>query len=195
MSAVTTSVGLVNLALTRIGHNTITSIGESTKAGQLADVHYEAMRDAALRSHPWNFAIKHATLAQDDADAADDFTYQYALPSSPYCLKVIRTGQERDGLTHDYRIEGRYLKSDETDVDIEYIGRVTAVGEYDALFVQILALQLAIRFCMPLADNATLLGELKEELKDILPVGRVIDAQEGAARDFVDGSGWANSRL
>jgi hypothetical protein len=196
MTAVTSDEGIVNLALTRLGHSVISSIGESTKAGALAAVHYDATRDAVLRAHPWNFAIKRAELAQDDADNSE-YAYQYALPSvsGSYCLKVLRTWLEAQGLEDDYRIEGRYLMSNETTVEIEYIARVLTVGQYDPLFIQVLALTLAARFAIPLTNNRSLLAECREELREIQPVAQSVDAQEGTPREIVDNRGWLFSRL
>lgn len=196
MTAITSDVGICNLALTRLGHSAISAIGESTKGGQLTDIHYEATRDAVLRAHPWNFAILRAELAQADADNSE-YAYQYALPSTSgsYCLKVLRTWLEAQGLEDDYRIEGRYLLSNETTVEIEYIGRVLSVGQYDALFIQVLALTLAMRMAIPLTNNRALLAELREELKDIQPAAQSVDAQEGTPREIVDNRGWLFSRL
>lgn len=196
MTAVTSDEGICNLALSRLGHHAISAIGESNVAGQQCAIHYEAARDALLRAHPWNFAIKRAELAQDDADNSE-YAYQYALPSvsGSYCLKVLRTWMEAQGLEDDYRIEGRFLMSNETTVEIEYIARVLTVGQYDPLFIQCLALMLAARMCIKLTNNRGLLAEIREELKDIQPTAQSVDAQEGTPREIVDNRGWLFSRL
>ena len=102
MTAVTTDVGICNLALTgHLGTTPISAIGESTKAGQVCDLHYEAARDALLRAHPWNFAIKRVALAQDGTKTTElealeyEFDYGYALPAD--CLKVLRSQLEQLG--------------------------------------------------------------------------------------------------
>jgi hypothetical protein len=201
MTAITTSVGIVNLALVHLGHNAITTIGESTKAGQLSAAVYEATRDALLRSHPWNFAIVRKSLAQDSGASATlaaleyEYDYAYTLPTNPYCLKSIRTSAEAAGLDHDYRIEGRYLLTNEATVELEYIGRVTTVTEYDALFVRLLALDLAVSMGLALTDNAALIDRLIEMRKDMNEAAMGVDAQEGKPRETVDATGWINARL
>ncbi len=196
MSEITTSVGICNLALGHLGKPPISAIGEATRGGQLCGLHYEATRNALLRAHPWNFAIKRATLAEDSvASDALPFEYEHAFTLPSDCLKVVRTSQEADGLEHDYRIEKRYLLTDETDVSIEYVYKCTTVGDYDALFIQLLALDLAIRMCMVLANSNSLLQTLTEMRKDMSPGALTIDAQEGASRDGYDVNNWLNGRL
>lgn len=60
-----TEVSICKLALTRVGQdpNSLTALADATKEGRLCTVHYEPSRDAVLRAHPWNFAIKRADLA------------------------------------------------------------------------------------------------------------------------------------
>lgn len=196
---ISTSVDIVNLALVgHLGKFAITAIGESTRGGQLAAVHYDAARDARLRSHPYNFAIRRASLVKDDAaSAALAFEYgnAFTLPASPYCLKVIRTSLDALGCDHDYRIEGRLLLTNEDSVSIEYIARVTAVGEYDAEFVQLLALDLAILMCMPVADSNALLQTLTGMRDGLARDAQAIDAQEGAARSLVETFSWIEARF
>jgi len=200
MAEVTTDVGICNLALVgHLGSNPISSLGESTKQGQLCDQIYEATRNALLRSHPWNFAVTRVALAQD-SDATDDLTdldfefdYAYTLPAD--CLKVLRTQLEAEGCDDEYRIEGRFLLSNESSVSIEYIKKATTVGEYDPLFVQTLALMLAVRMCSRMTDNAALKQALQAELKELQQVSQSVDGQEGTPRPIVDNDGWINARL
>ena len=197
MPTVSTEVEIVNMALTRLGHDEITAIGEANKAGRLCARWYVPVRDALLRSHPWNWAIKRVELASSVSDTPDhEYDYGFPLPSD--FLKLIRTSAESEGLDDDYRIEhgssGSILVShDDSDVAIEYIARITDVARYDPLFVQCLALNLAAAMCMALADNASLLQMLKEELKEITPAARTTDAQEGTPRQMMTDT-WVLAR-
>lgn len=196
MSEITTSVKICNLALGHLGKPPISAIGEATRGGQLADLHYEATRNALLRSHPWNFAIRRASLLQDAVEtAAIPFEYGFAYTLPTDCLKVIRTSQEALGLAHDYAITKRFLYSDEDEVSIEYVYKSTTVGDYDPLFIQVLALDLAIAMCMVLADSASLLDRLTTTRNSLAPTAQTVDAQEGSARDGSDNCGWLQARL
>ena len=81
MSAVTSELEIYNLALSRIGQDTLSSVDESSKAGRLCRLHYALLRDAVLRAHPWNFAMRRVELAQVTFTPAFEYDYAYALPT------------------------------------------------------------------------------------------------------------------
>jgi hypothetical protein len=199
MAEITTAVGICNLALGHLGKPPITTIGENTRGGQLCDLHYEATRNALLRSHVWNFATKYVSLAEDAVQTAvlealaGEYTRAFTLPSD--LLKVVRTSQEAAGYDHDYRITKRWLYTNESVVAIEYVFKNTTVTDYDALFVQVLALDLAIAMCMVLASSASLLDKLTEMRRNALPVAQSVDAQEGSPRDGYASCAWLQARL
>ena len=56
-----TNVEIANLALTRLGHDSISAFSPSgNKAARWFDSHYEGIKLALLRAHQWNFAIRRA---------------------------------------------------------------------------------------------------------------------------------------
>lgn len=198
-----TETDICNLALTRIGHNQITSLSEGTKAADLCTLHYALSRDFMLRDHHWNFSIRRSTLALSATSPNHEFTYQHALPSD--CLKVVRTDLDdvSGGIEYGYpystgapyRIEGRFLLCDEATVSIEYVSRVTDTAQFDALFVDCLAQRLAAELAMPLADNATLAKNMWDIYSMKVREARSVNAQEGTPREFVDATGWLTARL
>lgn len=208
MSA-TSETEIVNLALSRLGHKTITSLTEGTTEADMASVQYPHCRDSLLRSHPWNFAIKRAALAQDATAPNHEFSARYALPTD--CLKVIRTSWEATGIASTavygfpglvggyespipYRIEGRYLLCNESTVSVEYIARITDTAQFDEMFTDCLAQRLAAEMAMRLTDNASLTDNAWSLYQSKLAEARVIDAQEGTPRDVVDVSGFIFAR-
>lgn len=190
----TSETDICNLALTRLGEPTITSLSASSKGAQLGKLHYARTRDALLRSHPWNFSIKRAELSLASATPAFEFDYAFTLPSD--CLKVIRTRWDAD-LTQsaEYRIEGRTLLSNSDTAAIEYIARITNPDQFDDLFVDLLAQRLAAEISMSITDNQALTKNLWEIYQAKLAEARTTDAQEGTPRDVVDAGDWVLSRL
>jgi hypothetical protein len=208
MSA-TSEAEICNLALTRLGHMQISNLDEGTKAADLCKLHYPRSRDAMLRSHPWNFAVKRATLALSTATPNHEFAYLHALPTD--CLKVIRTSWEADGATGTavygfpglmgyadtvtpYRIEGKFIACNETVVKIEYISRITDTAQFDDLFTDVLAQRVAAEICMALTDNQSAAQSVWQIYTSKLTEARLHDAQEGTPRDVVDLSGWIMTR-
>lgn len=209
MSA-TSDTEICNIALTRLGHEMIASLTAGTKAADLCNLHYPRVRDAMLRSHPWNFAIKRVTLAQSTTTPNHEFDYYHTLPVD--CLKVIRTSWEADGTvgaavygfpglmgyaeqTAPYRIEGRTIATNEDTVKIEYIAQITDTSQFDELFTDCFAQRLAAEISMALTDNATLTKGLWDIYNAKMVDARTSDAQEGTPRAAVDLSGWITARV
>lgn len=185
-------VSICNIALTRLGHDAITSLGADVKAARLCALHYPETRDYLLRAHPWNFAVKRVDLGLHVDAPTFEYGYQFTLPDD--CLKVIRTESESLGWTDDYRIEGRKLLAHDTAVGIEYISRVTDPNEMDALFRDALSARLAAELAVGMTDNATLAKELFEIAENKLRLAFTADAQEGTPRDH-NSDVWLVARL
>ena len=58
-------VDIANRALQKLGAESIVSLTQDSENARACNLCYEPIRDAELRAHPWNFAIKRASLAAD----------------------------------------------------------------------------------------------------------------------------------
>lgn len=209
----TSVTDISNLALTRIGHSQISNLDENSKGADLCTLHYPICRDAVLRAHPWNFAIRRATLAQSATTPNHEFTYYHVLPSD--CLKVIRTNWEADGLTStaiysypdsfniwdsEYRIEsvsgvGKCIATHESVVKIEYIAQITDTSLFDPLFVDLLAQRMAAELAPAFTDTQSMSKAMWDIYQAKLAEARTTDAQEGTPRETVDVSPWIAARV
>jgi len=209
-------VDICNLALTRIGHGQIASLGEGSKAGDLCTLHYPMCRDSLFRAHPWNFTIRREALAAS-ADYTPAFEFDYYFPLPTDCIKVIRTDFEAGGSSSTavygfpgmsgyvndavpYRLEnhsvlGRVIACSESTLEIEYIAKVTDPAQFDELFVDLLAQRLAAEICVAFTDTQSLAKQMWEVYQSKLVEARTIDAQEGSAREIVDLSPWLQARV
>ena len=181
-----TEVSICSNALRKLGDDPITSLTEDTERARLCNAFYESSRDSLLRSHPWNFAITRATLAQLSTTPAYGFAYQYALPTDPYCLRVL----EMEYQDYIFKIEnlatvGRVLLSDESTAKILYIGRITDTALFDSLFVDTLTAHLALKLAYPITNSVTLQAQMQKLYQLKLSEARSVDGQEGFIDDLV----------
>lgn len=155
---------------------------------------YAPMRDAVLRSHPWNCAIHRRTLTSLSATPDGDWDYQFQLPASPHCLRVLQVGEVEDQPV-EWVVEGRRLLTNEgTSIKLKYIKRITDTNEFDSLLVDAIALKIGIKICMPLVKDQKIKDSLIKELELVaLPEARTIDAQEGSGQQYVVDD-WERSR-
>lgn len=173
-------VAICNSALIKLGVETITSLNDNSRQAMLCKEQYPKIRNKLLYAHPWNFAMKRATLVATGTTPVYEFAYQYTLPSD--CLRIWDTqyGPRRDF----YQREGDYLYSNYSDVSIRYISQVTDPTKFSPSFDECLALMLAIDLEFSLVQSNsfknTLLQELQLELRD----SRSFDAQENPSYPY-----------
>lgn len=176
------------MALAEIGEDTIIALTEDSKAGRLCNLLFDDTRDAVLREHPWNFAIKRAELARLTTDPIFEFDAQFQLPSD--CLRIIKTDDDLSP----FRIEGRSLLVNSDSVKIIYISRITDTAIFDSLFTETLSKKIASRLSFNLSDNNALTQFMEQQYRDKIKQARSMDGQEGIPR-VIEADTWLNTRI
>lgn len=192
---VNSDIEIVNLALWRLGHVSITTFDEESAAGYLAKATYQAIKRAMLEAHPWNFLVDYATLVEDTIDAdVFDYTYAYTLPAN--CLRVLEVENQTADAGDEWTITAdRKLHTNlsGTSIRIKYLRDDVAIARYSASFIDALASRLAHDWSEKLAKSAAL-SERQERIADrALQTSRTMDGAEGTPRRF-DAGGWLRSR-
>jgi len=140
---------ICNLALRLLGQSTIASLEDDLPQAITLNGIYEIARKAALRSHYWKFAKKRKTLPALSSAPEWGYAYQYQLPED--YLRLV----EVSGVT-DYQVEGLTIVTDAgAPLYIRYIKDATDPAEYDALFVEALAGDLAAMACEDITGSNT----------------------------------------
>lgn len=166
-------VQICNLALLKFGNKTITSIDDATAEARACKSLYDHERDMLLYSHPWNFAMKRSELVQLGTDPDFQYDNQFALPND--CLRAW----ELYDSTADWVIEGTYLLTDEDDVYLRYIAKITDTTFYKPLFVECLALKLGAELALKLGESKNASRELMKDLQSMLLKAYQLNAVEG----------------
>ena len=193
-------VEICNLTAQLIGDESIISLSDGTTIAEQLNLRYDSARRAVLEMHPWNFALKRASLALKTTTPAFDFSHQFTLPTD--CLRVVATDKELDMAYNSdpyfngyktigfqaafssgrdrYKIEGRSLLYDEDTCLILYICDIKDTTTFSPLFVEGLALYLASRIAYKITGSRTLERELLAEFdKFMMQKAQVADAQQG----------------
>lgn len=173
-------VGIVNYALSLLGDDPITDLADDNERARLANRVYEQVRDAVLRAHPWNFAVTRKALVVLAESPVFSWSYQYQLPTDPYCLRVLAlNSDEEDREPSDvYAVEGHRLLTNEATANIRYVAKITDSEQFDALFSETVAFRLAATMAYArTGDNPRRLWEAYE---DRLREARTVDGQEGS---------------
>lgn len=201
---------VINMALGRIGAkriNDFTNNNEDNLQSVQARLHYAQTRDALIRSHSWRFARSRATLSANAAYSADTTTFEwtsaYDLPND--FLRMQKPFEDffpgETELFFTYALEGKQLLSNESTMKIRYVRRVEDVAEFDPLFVEVLVLQLALKFVMPLAKDKALwqviFGELwgVPGIRGLMSRVRTMDKRETNTTGRTDRGTWNDARI
>ena len=167
-----TEVSICNLALLKIGANTITSFTETSTQAVICAAFYPEARDAVLRMYPWNFAI-----ARDSLTATGTLTDWGGLNRFTLPTDFIRF-LGLDFKDQKWSIEGRELIVDATAADIRYVSQVTDPNVFDPLYVQALVAFLAAEFAEPITGSSQKQEGFKAEFREKLRAARSRDGME-----------------
>lgn len=169
--AAITEARICNAALIKVGADRIANLSQDKKEAKLCNVLYEMKRDELLALHEWNFAIERKELAADSEAPIADFSYQYSLPTTPKCLRVLEVTESFGNWT----IEGNKLLTDDSAVEIRYIAQVTDTSKFSRQFVAALTALLASELALAISDNLNLSIKLAQEYERIMKRARGVD--------------------
>jgi hypothetical protein len=183
-------VGICNSALLKLGSERISSLSDDNKRAIACNERWEVVRDEVLMDHPWNFALKRAELSEDATAPTWGFDSRYPLPAD--CLRVLKTEDDDYGRVP-WKVEGRYILTDATEMKILYIAQITDPTYYTPKFAEVAALRLAADLAYHLAQSITLAQEILNVYRLMLADARMTDAQEGTPDDF-NADYWIDER-
>lgn len=181
-------IDVCNKALDKVGHGPITDLADGTKAANLCTRNWPSVRDQVLRDHPWNFAIKRASLAPDVVAPDWGFTAKFPLPND--CMRLVEV---RDMSTDDYQVEDGNILANATVLYIRYVYRVVDPNRYDAMFTDAAATLLAFEMCESLTQSNTKKQALYEEYDASLLGAKRVDGQENPPAVFEEDE-WLSVR-
>lgn len=174
-------IGICNMALDHIGQPPISSIDPgSTPTEILVARHYDAVRQSVLRKYVWNFAKKRATITRS-GDAEFDFTDKYTLPNDFVRLLSVEGSSGEISQSNDYDINGReiYINASTADsINIRYVSDVEDVTTWDALFRQLVILNLALVLAFAITKKESVVKRINDMLALETPSAISIDGQE-----------------
>ena len=180
-----------NMALALLGDERIGALTDNTEAARACNSVYEHLRNGLLRSHPWRFARARANLASLTTTPVWGWSYQFTLPSDPYCLRVLDVDSYKQ---YEWTVEGRKLLGNFSSANIRYISIVTDPMQFDPLFSVDLSTRIAVQICMRLTSDESLRNMLRIDFNQHIRDARAASGQEGEV-ESVEADAFADERL
>lgn len=171
-------VQICNLALSRLGANILTSLGDRTPEADLCSTFFDDLADRAMLQGSWSSTIKTAALAATTT-TPPDFSSEFQLPVDPKALRVLNVIEDKPGEII-YRIRGDKLVTDESSITIRYIGRLTDTEAYGPLLTEAIEILLTSYLALPITGQASLATRFKEEYLAMIDNNLALDGQQGS---------------
>lgn len=186
--AITSSTDICNLALDLLSAETVHDVENPTSATEeLMERWYDQCRKKLLREHPWNFATKRIILAPDSADPAFGYVAQFSVPADFVRVLALGTNLSVDRevlLPKDaYQFENNKILlngyyEDATSLNLIYIYDFKNVSGMDAMFIDLLAYELALSVAYKVTETSTNVQRLDELGRRRKELAKAIDGQE-----------------
>ena len=115
-----------------------------------------------------------------------EYTYQYALPNSPYCLKVLEIVDSSGALITDYDIEKRYILTDSTTCYIKYIGRISDYNLMPGNVINAYAYYLASEIAINTSEDKNLADMMFKKYNILLRDAKTADAKQHKQQKYTN---------
>ncbi|WEK43644.1 MAG: hypothetical protein P0Y64_02080 [Candidatus Sphingomonas colombiensis] len=183
-------VTIANLAASSLGEDDqLRSPDDDTHLSRSVKAVWDVERQAAIRDHSWNFAIRRAALARVADQDATPYAAAYRMPATS--LRLIEVlGYERG----QYQLEGPFiLSSAAAPLRIRYLIDVPEPAEWDALFAKVFAMRVAWQIADRITGDTNRVQLAERKYRAALSEAKRVDARENPQVPFEPGA-WELSR-
>lgn len=185
------STTICNLALAKIGDQSITSLDDNTLESRFCKLYYPVVLAECLMLNTWNFATKLANLSQLSDAPLFDWSYAFQLPADFARITKFNSFDVNDRIAN-YEINGNTLLSDEEYASIAYISSNPDPSTFTPSFVDVLSIKLASELSKPVSGSLDLKNQLLQQFRIAIAEAGRTDANSTRPRKIEP---WVNSPL
>lgn len=195
----------LNGALGKAGCGRITNIEDGTVNANWCKVYYASLRRGALALANWKFASTRLQLNLNAVPPLFGFNAAYALPVEMIKLRqyngvavnliVAQDWNQWRYYGGNWRVEGKFLYSNDASAFIEYVADVTNPNLWSTLFYKMLESWLASDLAIAIRHDHSASKALLEEAMGVwMPAALAVDGQAAAVEQYiVDDLTWGRS--
>lgn len=183
-----TDVEICNMALSLIGQSAISSLAGTDNVSKTCNVHFNQAKNWVLMQRQWRDATKRASLATPDGTPEYGWDHYYDEPATALRILDVRANQLEDDSENTTRWvseQGRILTDIGDGIKVKYLDAIAATA-LPTHVVDVVALELARRICIPITNSK----KLKEQLTGMMFGEQAGDRgmiDEAAAVDGMEG--------
>jgi hypothetical protein len=169
-----TDVSVCSNALLMLGAGSINDFTTVNDRTTLCVNLFPQVRDAVLRSHPWNCAVARIALAPETTVPPFDYDAQFAIPDN--WIRTLQVGER--GIEIDHRHEGRKLLANTDTLFLRYIFRNEVVATWDTMLIHGVSLLMKAALAYPITKSASLATSALEDAIAYMKTCRAVDGQD-----------------
>lgn len=167
------------MALARLGVSQLTSLTDNTIEAKFVNLMFEEVAKEVMTEGAFSSTIRRAELNATANTPEFGFTYEFQLPTSPLCLRVLSISEEETG-SYDYKIEGDKLLANISTMEVEYIAYLEQSGDYDEMLKKTIVAKLAAELAYPLTGSSAVADRMYRKYLEELNEAKAVDGQNGS---------------
>lgn len=172
-------IEICNLALTRLGADSIRSFDEDNKRARLSEITYKHIRNLYLEDHEWTFNTKYKQIALLADVTHPYFSYVYQIPSDcSYCRDILDASGIVNSRTK-WEVFSQYIATNVESAWLRYSEKLTVTGRYPAYFVEAVSSRIAAEMAPAIVQDKKRYAELRTISGASLALAREKDADLG----------------
>lgn len=153
-------IDICNIALIRLGADTIRSFDENNKRSRTCEILYKHVRDYFIEQYEWSFTTKYSQLALLADISHPQFEFVYQLPSDcAYPRQIVNSIGQIKSLIK-WEVFETKVATDLEDAWLRYSVRLTNSGIYPIYFVEAISSQLAVELSPSIVQDKKVYDKL-----------------------------------
>jgi hypothetical protein len=186
MATATSDVEICNLALDLLRQTDRVENIEDPESDTevLCSRWYDVVRRSCLRAFPWNCARTRTSLSRNATAPSFGYPDAYNTPSDYLQLVFIGDNYDEDYET-DYSVEGGQILIDNdgaATLNICYIKDLTIVAKFDAILLDLLVAEMALRLANSLTGVNKSMKEIKAWRDELRAQARTMNGRENPVK-------------
>lgn len=176
-----TRVTVANMALDIIVEAPIATLQDTTPYARWINRNFAPTVEATLREQPWNFACDLFELSADPGNPTFRWGRRFALP--PGWLRVLPMTEDgqRHGRIVPHEVKGNWLMTNYGGAArVECVMNVQEPGQWDSLFVALIAARLAAGMAHRFTGKGTFVDRANQIALNALETAEQINSFEGS---------------
>lgn len=165
------TIDVINKSLILLGAEIITDLAEGSNESTYAAALFDGVRQACLRIHPWNFALKEIELPAVSGGSDFKHKYQYNLPADFIRLITVYDDPE-------FKLKGKSIYTNKDSCKIRFIYDNTDVSSWDSSFANVVSYKLAAELAYPITKSSSLMEAMTQQFARHLIEAKAIDGSE-----------------